>query len=165
MAAKDGKRPLVFHLKAGPRPTSPPIIAFEFTLMVSTGVDPLDGLGGNVSRPRRLVFDSRHARRDIFRHLVWTRLGFGDILLALPRLPPLEFPLWVFFIEGDVQSSFGCSNPVAFAGVQEGETVVDIGSGAGIDCLLSVERVGPERQVIGLDMTPVMVERARANAL
>ncbi len=69
MAAKDGKRPLVVHLKTGPRPTSPAINAFEFALMVSTGVDPLDGLEGNVSRPGRLVFHSRHARRDIFRHL------------------------------------------------------------------------------------------------
>ena len=67
--------------------------------------------------------------------------------------------------EDAVQSSFGCGNPVAFAGVQEGETVVDIGSGAGIDCLLAAERVGPEGRVIGLDMTPVMIERARANAL
>jgi hypothetical protein len=66
VAAKDGKRPLVVHLKAGPRPTSPAINAFEFALVVSTGVNPLDGPGGNVSRPGRLVF---HARHDIFRHL------------------------------------------------------------------------------------------------
>jgi SAM-dependent methyltransferase len=63
-----------------------------------------------------------------------------------------------------VQSSFGCGNPVAFAGVEEGQTVVDIGSGAGIDCLLAAERVGPEGRVIGLDMTPVMIEKAKANA-
>ncbi len=66
--------------------------------------------------------------------------------------------------EDAVQSSFGCGNPVAFVGVQEGQTVVDIGSGAGIDCLLAAERVGSEGRVIGLDMTPVMIERARANA-
>ena len=66
--------------------------------------------------------------------------------------------------EDAVQSSFGCGNPVAFAGVQEGQTIVDIGSGAGIDCLLAAERVGSEGRVIGLDMTPVMIERARANA-
>ncbi len=75
VAAKDGKRPLVFHLKAGPRPTSPPIRAFVFALMLPTGVDPLDGLGRNVSRPGRFVFHSRHARRDNSRHLVWTRSG------------------------------------------------------------------------------------------
>ena len=66
--------------------------------------------------------------------------------------------------EDAVQSSFGCGNPVAFAGVQEGQTVVDIGSGAGIDCLIAAERVGVEGRVIGLDMTPVMIEKARANA-
>ena len=63
-----------------------------------------------------------------------------------------------------VQSSFGCGNPVSFAGVQPGQTVVDIGSGAGIDCLLAAERVGPRGRVIGLDMTPAMIERANANA-
>jgi SAM-dependent methyltransferase len=68
-------------------------------------------------------------------------------------------------IPGDaVQNSFGCGNPVSFAGVESGQVVVDIGSGAGIDCLLASERVGPEGKVIGLDMTPVMIERARANA-
>ena len=66
--------------------------------------------------------------------------------------------------EDAIQSSFGCGNPVAFAGVEEGQTVVDIGSGAGIDCLLAAERVGPRGRIIGLDMTPVMIERARANA-
>jgi len=66
--------------------------------------------------------------------------------------------------EDAIQSSFGCGNPVAFAGVEEGQTVVDIGSGAGIDCLLAAQRVGPRGRVIGLDMTPVMIERARANA-
>lgn len=64
-----------------------------------------------------------------------------------------------------VQSSFGCGNPVSFAGVQRGDTVVDIGSGAGIDCLLASQRVGPTGHVIGLDMTPAMIERARANAI
>jgi len=45
--------------------------------------------------------------------------------------------------EDAVQSSFGCGNPVSFAGVERGQTVVDIGSGAGIDCLLAAQRVGP----------------------
>ena len=105
VTAKDGKRPLVVHLKAGPRPTSPPIIAFEFTLVVPTGVDPLAGLGRNVSRPGRLVFHSRHARLDISRHLVQTRSGFSSGLL--PRLPPLELSLWIFFSRA---MSRACSN-------------------------------------------------------
>lgn len=59
----------------------------------------------------------------------------------------------------------GCGNPVALASLAPGETVLDLGSGAGIDCFLAAERVGPEGKVIGVDMTPEMVERARANAL
>ena len=63
-----------------------------------------------------------------------------------------------------VQNSFGCGNPLAFSEVLPGQTVVDIGSGAGIDCLLAAQKVGPSGKVIGLDMTPVMIEKARKNA-
>ncbi len=63
-----------------------------------------------------------------------------------------------------IANSFGCGNPVAFAGVSTGETVVDIGSGAGIDCLLAAQKVGPDGHVIGVDMTPIMIEKARKNA-
>ena len=63
-----------------------------------------------------------------------------------------------------VQNAFGCGNPLAFAGVQPGQVVLDIGSGAGIDCLIAAEKVGPGGRVIGLDMTPEMLERARRNA-
>ena len=66
--------------------------------------------------------------------------------------------------EGMQGTAFGCGNPVAFAGVREGEVVLDIGSGAGLDALLAAERVGPEGKVIGLDMTPEMIEAATANA-
>jgi N-acetylglutamate synthase-like GNAT family acetyltransferase/SAM-dependent methyltransferase len=63
-----------------------------------------------------------------------------------------------------VQNSFGCGNPLAFAGVRPGQVVLDIGSGAGIDCFIAAEKVGPSGRVIGLDMTPEMIERARQNA-
>lgn len=66
--------------------------------------------------------------------------------------------------EDAVVNSFGCGNPLAFAGVLPGETVIDIGSGAGIDCLLASQKVGPLGHVIGVDMTPVMIEKARVNA-
>lgn len=59
--------------------------------------------------------------------------------------------------------SYGCGNPLAFAGVQEGDTVVDIGSGAGLDAIMAARRVGPAGRVIGLDMTPEMIQRAEEN--
>lgn len=55
----------------------------------------------------------------------------------------------------------GCGNPLAFAALREGETVLDLGSGGGIDCLLAAKRVGPTGHVIGVDMTPEMLQRAR----
>ena len=63
-----------------------------------------------------------------------------------------------------VQNSFGCGNPLAFAGVEAGQVVLDIGSGAGLDCLIAAARIGPTGRVIGLDMTPEMIERAQKNA-
>ncbi len=62
-----------------------------------------------------------------------------------------------------VENSFGCGDPLAFAEVEPGQTVVDLGSGAGIDILLATRRVGPDGHVIGIDMTDEMVERARSN--
>ncbi len=58
----------------------------------------------------------------------------------------------------------GCGNPIALASLKEGETVLDLGSGAGFDCFLAARAVGPEGRVIGVDMTPEMVEKARENA-
>lgn len=57
----------------------------------------------------------------------------------------------------------GCGNPVAIAALKKGERVLDLGSGGGIDCLLAARQVGPEGEVIGVDMTPAMVEKAREN--
>lgn len=58
----------------------------------------------------------------------------------------------------------GCGNPVALASLKEGETVLDLGSGAGFDCFLAAVRVGKTGKVIGVDMTPEMIARARENA-
>jgi SAM-dependent methyltransferase len=58
----------------------------------------------------------------------------------------------------------GCGNPQAIAAMQPGETVVDLGSGAGFDCLLAARRVGPTGRVIGVDMTHEMLKKARDNA-
>jgi arsenite methyltransferase len=65
---------------------------------------------------------------------------------------------------GEANLGLGCGNPHAIADLREGERVLDLGSGAGFDSFLSSMKVGPEGYVIGVDMTPVMVERARVNA-
>jgi SAM-dependent methyltransferase len=62
-----------------------------------------------------------------------------------------------------VTNAFGCGNPVAFAGVQAGEVVLDLGSGAGLDLLVAARAVGPTGRVIGVDMTDAMIARARQN--
>jgi arsenite methyltransferase len=63
-----------------------------------------------------------------------------------------------------VQASLGCGNPLAVAGLRAGERVLDLGSGGGIDVLLSAFRVGPSGFAYGVDMTDEMLELARANA-
>jgi SAM-dependent methyltransferase len=62
-----------------------------------------------------------------------------------------------------VINSFGCGNPLAFSEVREGDVVLDLGSGAGIDILLAGKKVGPGGRVIGIDMTDEMIEKAREN--
>lgn len=66
--------------------------------------------------------------------------------------------------DGAVLASLGCGNPTAVAELHAGETVLDLGSGGGIDVLLSAKRVGPTGHAIGLDMTDEMLELARRNA-
>jgi arsenite methyltransferase len=58
----------------------------------------------------------------------------------------------------------GCGNPLAIASLRSGETVLDLGSGAGFDCFLAAKAVGNEGRVIGVDMTPEMISKARSNA-
>lgn len=59
--------------------------------------------------------------------------------------------------------SLGCGDPISLAELQPGQAVLDLGSGGGIDCFLAGQKVGPTGQVIGVDMTPAMLDRARAN--
>ena len=58
----------------------------------------------------------------------------------------------------------GCGNPQAIAALRPGEVLIDLGSGAGFDCFLAAKQVGPEGRVIGVDMTPEMLAKARDNA-
>jgi arsenite methyltransferase len=81
---------------------------------------------------------------------------FGESLYD--RVDQAEVP------EAALELSLGCGNPTAVAELHQGETVLDLGSGAGTDVLLSAHRVGPTGKVYGLDMTDEMLDRARQNA-
>jgi arsenite methyltransferase len=67
-------------------------------------------------------------------------------------------------IPEEANLGLSCGNPTAAAGLKEGETVLDLGSGAGFDCFLASKQVGQRGKIIGVDMTPEMIEKARANA-
>jgi SAM-dependent methyltransferase len=78
------------------------------------------------------------------------QLGYGDAELAL--------------VPGEADLGLGCGAPVGHLALRPGETVLDLGSGPGLDALLAAGQVGPTGRVIGVDMTPEMLERARATA-
>ncbi len=69
----------------------------------------------------------------------------------------LELPLEV------TELSLGCGDPITLASLEEGQAVLDLGSGGGIDCFLAAKKVGPSGKVIGVDMTAAMIEKARSN--
>jgi len=66
--------------------------------------------------------------------------------------------------EGESAVSYGCGDPITLASLQAGQVVLDLGSGAGLDCFFAAKKVGPTGRVIGVDMTPEMIERATASA-
>lgn len=86
--------------------------------------------------------------------------GFGGIdtqvIYETPDVAELPFAV--------TGMSLGCGDPVTLASLEPGTTVLDLGSGGGIDCFLAARQVGPSGYVIGVDMTADMVEKARANA-
>src|SRR5918996_1014133 len=66
--------------------------------------------------------------------------------------------------EGESTISYGCGDPITLASLQPGQTVLDLGSGAGLDCFFAAKKVGETGHVIGVDMTPEMIERAGSSA-
>jgi SAM-dependent methyltransferase len=66
--------------------------------------------------------------------------------------------------EGESAVSYGCGDPITLATLQPGQTVLDLGSGAGLDCFFAAKKVGETGHVIGVDMTPEMIERAQSSA-
>ena len=91
-----------------------------------------------------------HQKGGFCAHQLETEFGYGEEeLQALPQ--------------DAVDSSFGCANPLAMGTLNPGDTVVDLGSGAGIDVILAAQRVGEQGRVIGVDMTGAMIDKARHN--
>jgi SAM-dependent methyltransferase len=84
-------------------------------------------------------------------NLISTRLGYSQSDLAQ--------------VPDGADMGLGCGNPKAIAALQPGEVVVDLGSGGGVDCFLAAAEVGDGGQVIGVDMTPDMISKARNNAI
>ncbi len=96
------------------------------------------------------VAESALSSRDVGVHAVATAFGYSaDELASIPA---------------DANMGLSCGNPTAFASIRPGETIVDLGSGGGIDVLLAAQKVGPTGKAIGIDMTPQMIDRARKNA-
>ncbi len=86
---------------------------------------------------------------------VVNEITFFDNLYAATELTGLP--------ETVTEASLGCGNPTAIASLRQGETVLDLGSGGGIDCFIAAQQVGPAGNVIGLDMTPDMLALANEN--
>ena len=87
---------------------------------------------------------------DAINTLVSTRLGYSEAdLAAVPK---------------GADMGLGCGNPRAIASIKLGETIVDLGSGGGFDCFLAAAETGEQGRVIGVDMTPTMISKARDNA-
>ncbi|MDH5612357.1 MAG: arsenite methyltransferase [Gammaproteobacteria bacterium] len=87
---------------------------------------------------------------DAINTLVSTRLGYSeDDLAAVPK---------------GADMGLGCGNPRAIASIRSGETILDLGSGGGFDCFLAAAETGEKGHVIGVDMTPAMISKARDNA-
>ncbi|CAL8071039.1 unnamed protein product [Orchesella dallaii] len=88
-----------------------------------------------------------------------------------PKQTDIEYNKELGYSEEEVKEvidganmGLGCGNPTALAALKPGEIVVDLGSGGGFDCFLAAKRVGPTGHVIGIDMTPEMISKARINA-
>ena len=101
----------------------------------------------------------REAVRDYYAERIKTRssccgsesqLYPADLLATLP--------------EGESNLSYGCGDPITLASLQPGQTILDLGSGAGLDCFFAAKKVGPSGHVIGVDMTSEMIDKARASA-
>lgn len=106
----------------------------------------------------------RHFHKDEARRII--REAYGSVqskgtAVAEALYSPQDLAV---LPEHSVRQALGVNHPAQHADLQPGETVLDLGSGAGIDTLLAARRVGPAGEAVGVDMTPEMVQQARDNA-
>ena len=95
-------------------------------------------------------------------HSFQSQDGASDCCNAESSLYPAD--LLATLPGGESAISYGCGDPITLASLQPGQTVLDLGSGAGLDCFFAAKKVGEKGHVIGVDMTPEMIERARFSA-
>jgi arsenite methyltransferase len=88
--------------------------------------------------------------------------GSSDCCSSESSLYPAD--LLATLPEGETNVSYGCGDPITLASLKPGQAVLDLGSGAGLDCFFAAKKVGETGRVIGVDMTPEMIERARSSA-
>ena len=88
----------------------------------------------------------------------------GDDSCCSPESSLYPADLLATLPDGESTISYGCGDPITLASLQPGQTVLDLGSGAGLDCFFAAKKVGETGNVIGVDMTPEMIERARSSA-
>ena len=88
--------------------------------------------------------------------------GPSDCCTTDSNLYPTD--LLTILPQGESAVSYGCGDPITLASLQPGQTVLDLGSGAGLDCFFAAKKVGETGKVIGVDMTPEMIERAQSSA-
>ena len=110
-----------------------------------------DGYGKVVTKRHSCCdLGSVHPQKKIFADKVSKNIGYTDEDIGS--------------VPEESNLGLGCGNPLALASLKEGDTVLDLGSGAGFDCFLAAKKVGNTGKVIGVDMTPEMIEKARGNA-
>ncbi len=109
----------------------------------------------NSSQPKWSVEETARIVRESYGTVVPQGMGVAESLYNLDEIGWLPESVKAY--------ALGLGNPIRYADLQTGEIVLDVGSGAGIDTFIAAKKVGPTGRVIGLDMTPEMLERARAN--
>jgi arsenite methyltransferase len=117
----------------------------EVKKVVREGYAKVAAGGGSYCGPSQSCCGGAPAAKEVSR-----RVGYSDEEIAAAP-------------EG-ANLGLGCGNPIALASLSPGETVLDLGSGAGFDCFLAAKQVGSKGRVIGVDMTPEMLDKARENA-